>query len=401
METKQVSVNAPAAGDYLLFKDREEVSDGVTTRVGSGEASTDDMPNVTFGWLDLRAASTVYLSVPLTVKNAYLASDTIQSSDLAPQQTLTVDPGQGGFGSVTIANLTLKADLVLKAGVTTTISPGPSVLVGKADNYGTVNWAGGDVTLGSVLTNQPGATFTVQGDNQLLTAPLVQGVKVVNQGTFQKTVGAANAQTLIDMPFETSGYLWQFTGTLSISGTLTQTGANSVTGLYQNATLKAPTFSVSNGQLYGAGDFYGDLTNDAWLHPGMQMGLAATLTIHGNYTQTANGTLYVEVVGVGLVGTLNVVQQTIQQNNAGPLNVAQQNVGGTATVGGTVKFHRSPNFFPGQMSVDFVLASTTGLGQGFNFITDPRNDVWNDPNGVQVSFASVALTAAGIGYFIR
>src|SRR5207253_389286 len=126
----------------------------------------------------------------------------------------------------------ISADLVLKASVTTTISALPTTLAGKTDNYGTVDWTGGDVSINDVLTNKFGALFTVQGDTKLLKTLAPLNAKVVNEGWFAKTVGAANAQTLIDMAFENSGTLVQHVGTLSISGALTQTGANSYTALF-------------------------------------------------------------------------------------------------------------------------------------------------------------------------
>src|SRR5262249_44576755 len=147
---------------------------------------------------------------------------------------------------------------------------------------------------------------------------LIPNLKVVNKGTFKKTAGAAGAETYVGMPFENTGTLEQRAGTLTIFISLTQTGAASVTTLTANATLKAATFDLNGGKMYAEGDFYGDLTNGAWLHPGSELGAFGTLTIHGNYTQTAIGKLYVEVVGVGGVGTLRVVQQ--------------DNAGGTATL---------------------------------------------------------------------
>jgi hypothetical protein len=403
LSTNQVSQNLPTDGDNLTFQSGRQVTDNNgNTLQGSGLTSTDDLNNKTFNNLTLLNADTIYLNGPLNLKNASLLADTIQSSQNVGPQTITIDPGTNDQGQpltslVSMAGMTFKADLVLKAGATTTITDaGTTYLFGKTDNYGTVNWNGGDLVISDNLTNYAGANFNVRYDNQL-SRTLNSTAKVVNQGLFQKVLMSNNQtpQTLITTPFDNSGTVLAWVGTLNILGTLTQTGQNSQTAVYANATLKAPTFNLNAGTLWGAGDYYGDLTNNAWVHPGMNYGQAGTFTIHGTYTQGANGTLYVEVTGLGAagVGTVNVV--TNSDNN---------NAGGTATIqGGKFLLNRSARFTPGPMTVNFLSATTVTKAGPSGWQIDLTFNpwaTWVDPNNNVRTFTAVNVGASSVNYVI-
>src|SRR5262249_20153666 len=112
-----------------------------------------------------------------------------------------------------------------------------------------------------------------------------------------------------------------------------------------------------------------------------------TFTVHGNYTQTANGNMDVYVNGVGAVSNLRVVQE----NQAG----------GTATFaqGTTIIFHPDPTSKPGPMAFDSVFA-TAANNQGATKPPSPANDTWQDVNGVWRSFQNLNTTATTLGYTI-
>ena len=88
------------------------------------------------------------------------------------------------------------------------------------------------------------------------------------------------------------------------AGTLTLTGANLYTGgttvnggsLIVDGSLVSPTTSVNPGGLLGGHGFIGgNLVNGGTVSPGNSPG---TLTVHGNFTQSAGGTLRIEVAGL-------------------------------------------------------------------------------------------------------
>ena len=75
-------------------------------------------------------------------------------------------------------------------------------------------------------------------------------------------------------------------GTVSIATSLTSQGYLTLFG----TTLSAPSVNMESGSLVGGGTIEGSLTNSGYLHPTN----GETLTVTGNYTQTANGELSVQ-----------------------------------------------------------------------------------------------------------
>jgi hypothetical protein len=73
--------------------------------------------------------------------------------------------------------------------------------------------------------------------------------------------------------------------------TYTQTGSNTTTNV--NGTLKASLVDIKGGTLEGSGTITGSLTEEGGqLNPGNSPG---TFNVSGNYTQTAGGTLDIEL----------------------------------------------------------------------------------------------------------
>jgi hypothetical protein len=75
--------------------------------------------------------------------------------------------------------------------------------------------------------------------------------------------------------------------------TYTQTAANTITNV--NGTLKASLVDIQGGLLEGSGTITGNLLEEGGqLNPGNSPG---TFNVSGNYTQTAGGTLDIELAG--------------------------------------------------------------------------------------------------------
>ena len=75
-------------------------------------------------------------------------------------------------------------------------------------------------------------------------------------------------------------------GTVSIANSLTSQGYLTLFG----TTLSTTSVDMQSGSLVGGGSIEGSLTNNGYLHPTN----AETLTVTGNYTQTARGELSVQ-----------------------------------------------------------------------------------------------------------
>jgi hypothetical protein len=86
-------------------------------------------------------------------------------------------------------------------------------------------------------------------------------------------------------------------GTVSIATALTSQGYLTLFG----TTLSATSVNMESGSLVGGGTIEGSLTNSGYLHPTN----GETLTVTGNYTQTANGELSVQWGTTGLAVNSN------------------------------------------------------------------------------------------------
>ncbi len=135
-------------------------------------------------------------------------------------------------------------------------------------------------------------------------------------------------------------------GTLTLTGANTYTGGTNVNGgsLIVDGSLASPGVTVNPGGLLGGHGFIGgSLVNGGTVSPGNSPG---TLTIHGNFTQSAGGTLRIEVAGLAsgehdllavhgqasLAGTVRVVRLNGFKLHVGdeiPFVTANGGVGGT------------------------------------------------------------------------
>ena len=110
------------------------------------------------------------------------------------------------------------------------------------------------------------------------------------------------------MAFINQGNLSFNGGVIQFGSTLQQTGAGAVTDLgggTMTLTGANPTFLLSAGELTGAAGatINGSLTNSGLVDFGAAFG---ALTITGGYTQTANGTLTINIGAGGQFDSLNI-----------------------------------------------------------------------------------------------
>src|SRR5262249_25194496 len=146
-------------------------------------------------------------------------------------------------------------------------------------------------------------------------------------------------------------------GTLAISVYTQTAGQTIMSG--GNFGTNGTTWNLNGGILRGTGTITGNVTNAANVSPGLSPG---TITIVGNYVQTAAGTLTIEITGL-TAGT----------------QYDQLVVNGTVTLGGNLSLNAS--FTPPSGS-QFIIASNdlTDPVTG-TFAGAPEGQVFTTPGG--------------------
>ncbi|MBL8166765.1 MAG: putative Ig domain-containing protein [Acidobacteria bacterium] len=230
---------------------------------------------------------------------------------------------------------------------TTTIAVGATLnLSGTGDkqifqrtlnNFGTTNvttTGNGHLTLRDQATfnNQAGALFHQQTDTDILHSAGPNNFN--NAGTFRKT-GAGDC--MVGAPgngltFNNTGLMELLGGSVTVSGPIQFIHTAGTTLLNGGGLVFGATGQFQGGLLTGVGTITGNVNNSgATVAPGLSPG---GLTITGNYTQGANGTLALELGGLTALTEFD----RLAVNGAATLNgtLALTGVNGFApTVGNT------------------------------------------------------------------
>jgi hypothetical protein len=309
--------------------------------------------------------------------------------------------GTGGFGEIYIEdNMTLNGTIVMPQGgsgelfvgfydnAAETISGTGTISMGTAQTYQSVvdNLSNTSLTIGPGITINAGAQFAdlvsegsqinVQGTVEDGAATSTLYTYGVDHNTFQMFQDLANLNggTLTGGTWEFSnGATWRTDGAdittnaanLSISGAGTQIldaifsqGNNALAGLTTNAATGH--FTV------GAG--YNFTAQGTFLNAGV-LEIGGTISIQGNYTQTAGAALDIDIASPAVYGTLTV---SGTMTLAGTLNVALVNgftpaPGATFTIlsfgtrSGDFSTVNGLNFSPSEFFVADYLGNTLTL----------------------------------------
>jgi hypothetical protein len=221
----------------------------------------------------------------------------------------------------------------------------PSTVVwdGGPEGTGTLwsdptNWVGGHVPGGSddaVIGASFAGVTIVANQDVFIHSVTSEAALQISGGTFFITSDSRiDNDVLVFRDLHTEHTTLFFVGTLTVSGAYTQTGGTTVllTTTARNATLDTPFVDIQGGLLTGVGTITGDLQNAGTIDLGVSdpaLFPVGTLKVFGNYTQTASGVL---VVKVGQQGS--------------DLRSDFLNVGGTATLDGTLDIVRINHFTP-------------------------------------------------------
>ena len=205
---------------------------------------------------------------------------------------------------------------------------------------------GGTVTLadearsGSLLSSINGTDATarlINVDNTISGAGAVQGVTLINNGTI---LVAGQNPLLFLSPLTNNGTLRVDAGnTLRINTGLTLTqaaGVLVVNGTFDSIINGPGIVAVTGGTLAGTGTIANNVTNSGGtVSPGNfaspNVSSVGALTVNGNYTQGADGTLFIQINGSAPGSGFDQLLTTRTANFAGKLDVTSD--GGFAPAG--------------------------------------------------------------------
>jgi hypothetical protein len=272
------------------------------------------------------------------LENVTLAGSGVWTIDLnnivgstANSQTLTNDTQHTIEGFGTLRGLTLNNNGTVQANVdsaTLTLSPNSFGSSNAVNNNGTMRASGG----GRLLMS--GSTYTNYGTFEALNASTLQmsiatltnaSAGTLTGGTYRSIDTGGGATMTLAGPAVTTIAAGTTVELSGAAATMTFAGTNLATSLESNAgTLKivnGHSFNLAHtltntGTLAGDGTVVGNVMNSGIVAPGTSPG---TLSITGNYTQTAAGKLQIQLASTSLLDHLAVSQSL---SLAGTLSIA-------------------------------------------------------------------------------
>lgn len=265
----------------------------------------------------------------------------------------------GGGSLVINGTLDWQSGLMLGGGTTTIANGATATFTGSSssrhelssrtfNNNGAITWSTGELLLSkSTFNNNTGGTFITQTDGFLSQGSTPSAFNNNTGATFTRS---GNSSTLTcNVPFVNQGTVNLQSGTLEFqifnnnykqtAGVTNLNGGNISAKLF-NGNLG--DIDIQGGILFGNGTINANLINSALVKPGQSPG---TISVSGNYTQTATGKLEIEIAGTA-AGT----------------QYDRFLVTGTATLDGDLAIVRLNNFSP-SLSDTFEIvtyASRTG-----------------------------------------
>jgi hypothetical protein len=187
---------------------------------------------------------------------------------------------------------------------------------------------------GAAIDNLPGATFAAAGTGAgAIVADDASAAALNNQGSF--TISIPGGSLNVNVTFTNSGSVALQQGSLGLnnatnSGTVTASGGTTLglggytqtagSTILSGATINGGPLGINAGALAGTGTINANVTNSGQVVPG-GTGVAGTLSINGSYTQTAAGSLDIELGGTA-AGLNDLLAVSGSATLGGALNVA-------------------------------------------------------------------------------
>ncbi len=362
------------------------------------------------------------LSGPVTSVGSYLVASSLDYSPapgVVPTTitvgTLSLGGNLSGSGSVTVTGLFTWSAGAALSGTGTLDARGGIAMEGDGsrrlygwtlNNYGEADYSAPTVAYvetlhGAVFHNESTGTLNLEGPGQVRffynagDDPGGPAPAFYNDGALIMSTAASDD---VSMPFVTTGTVHLRQGNLSLGmdsvtnfGTLTvDSGTNLDVGSFSQTAgstvlnggaINGGPLNISGGTLTGTGTINANVVNSGQVIPG-GTGAAGILTINGGYSQTATGTLVIDIGGT----------------TAGS-QYDQLAVSGTASLGGSLNVALINGFRPavgnGFQVLSFgshsgTLASFNGLNLGGGLFLDPAFS----PGNLTLDTDQVAITGA-------
>jgi outer membrane autotransporter protein len=211
----------------------------------------------------------------------------------------------GGNNLSTTVSGVIQDGSIFGAGATggslTKVGTGTLTLTGVNIYSGGTNLNGGILAVNSDLNLGTGALSFNGGTLETLAAGggiISSKAITLNAGGGTFLADAGTKSTLSGVIRGTGNLVKLGTGTLTLSGTNTYTGATTINAgslIVDGSIASSQTHVNAGGLLGGQGSLGGSLVNNGSVSPGNSPG---TLTVIGNYTQNATGTLRIEIAGL-------------------------------------------------------------------------------------------------------
>ena len=314
-----------------------EGTEPATLTVGNNNTSTTFsgiLQDGTDGTSSLALAKIGSGILTLSGTNTYSGGTTISAGAITTQNASALGTGPVAFGNGTALNV----QNLLNVNGNWTVLPGTATVNGgTVQTLGNFNLEGG----GTLVAN---ANFTVPGTANINSSGfVVNNVFTVNDSVNLNGSSAAVVNGLIAAASvnvnNTSSLVVNTPGTVAAN---VNVGTGGLLGLFGRINGNV----VNAGVFQGTGRVSGNVINNGLISPGASIG---TLTIGGNFTQNANGTLRIEVAG----------------RSAGQYDVLA--VGGRANLAGRLQLVRIGNFRP--RLGDQITFLTAGQGVSGTFAT--------------------------------
>ncbi len=207
----------------------------------------------------------------------------------------------------------------------TTLAPGATLQLTNAVDYdllglnftnaGTVLWLRGTLRTDADTRIQNAGLWQALGDNEI-NAAFSPGAVFNNAGTLRKSGGPGMTTLQAGILFTNRGLVEILSGELVANLPYVQTAGSTVLS-GGNLTSTQP-IDLQGGSLGGVGSVNAWVANNGQVNPGLSPG---RLTVVGDYVQTTNGVLHIELAGLDAGTNHDQLTVTGQATLAGTLDV--------------------------------------------------------------------------------
>ena len=336
----------------------------------------------------------VTFSGPGETEFALLSTHTIGTG-----ANVTINPGHAaallgggvidGAGTlIVIGALNVNNGNMTGAGVTNVSSAGLMTVTSGADlntrtlnNSGTITHiSGGFRLLGGAVVNNSGL-WEIQGDQGITASGAGGAFANLAGGVLRKSGGTGTSSFAASNVVTNAGTIEAVSGTLAFNNGLTQSAGSM---LLNGGSFAGTIITLTGGKMAGTGGVAANVVSNGGIIAPGGSGVVGTISVTGSYTQTAGGTLEVDLAGTG-AGQFDVLAVSGSASLAGVLDIT--NTGGFSPAVGSsfriINSANSPALFPiltGETLGVVQQPDATGLVVAVNAVTFTWDDDGGDAN---------------------